>query len=684
MYKILVDGKMFTVSQAQETAVINPVINLEMNKAGTFVFTIPPNHPKYGTIKRKSSIIEVERDGELLFSGICQSISTDFFKQQTISCEGELTFLNDSKLRPRRYQGYTAQGLLSEYLNQHNLLVEEKKRFTLGQVTVHDPNEYISCYTNYNSTMTAIKEDLIDDLGGFLRTRHENGQRLLDYLAESPRTSNQVIRLSVNLLDLSTNLSAEDIATVIIPLGSTLETQSIEGLDERLTIKTASPDEYHDQGTDYVYSSAAVTEFGRIEKVVIFDGVTTAEALKDKGEKYLREVQFENLVITAKALDLGLTDSEFNKFKLYDLIRVVSEPHGLDRYFMLSKMQINLNEPEKDSITLGISENNSLSAKASQQNEKIIKEIEQMPTSNQVKAAIENATALLTGAEGGYVVYKFNQQGQPTELRIQDAIEQPQKIWRWNQNGLGYSNNGGQSYELAMTKDGSIVANFITSGVMTADHVRGGDLLVGGSGVAADGQITVKDLNNNTIASLNRNGLDVKKGSIRGANLQVGGSGNTDGYIYVRDSYGNIIATLDRNGLFIYDTSGNTMARLNQNGLYCKNGSLYGAELHQNFPGGGFLDITNGEMRGGVNGVNTGYLTFNAYVGSDLCVMLRSDHDFVINAERILVGTNSGTVYWTENNRHLFSLPTYIDSNGVVRNWQQGCSFVNGMLLGEE
>jgi len=525
VYTIYADGTLVCSSKIEELAIINPVIKLEVNSAGTFTFTMPPQHPYYSLIQKKTTLIDVYRDDETdpLFEGICASDEVDFFKQKKIICEGELTFLNDSNLRPSHKVGLTSRQLLTAYINEHNSLVEAKKRFTVGQVTAKDDNDYITCFTNYQSTMTEIKEDLVDDIGGYLRTRHVNGVRYLDYLAESPRTNNQVIRLGENLLDISIGIDTDDLATVIIPLGETLETQSIEGLDERLNIKTAPADSMHPAGKDYVFSQSAVNSFGWIEKVVEWDDVTVVSNLVEKGKKYLQETQFENLVIEAKAIDLGLTSDEFQKFKLLDKVRVLSEPHGLDKYFLLSRMEIHLNNPEQDTITLGSKQANSLSAKSASANAEIMKRIEQMPTSNAVKSAIDNATALITGAEGGYVVITRNSSGQPIEIKIQDALNNPTKIWRWNVNGLGYSNDGGATYGLAMTMDGSIVASYITSGTMTADRVRGGELIVGGSGLAANGQITVMDSSNNVVALLNKFGLNVYNGYITGSTL----NGNT-------------------------------------------------------------------------------------------------------------------------------------------------------------
>ena len=150
-----------------------------------------------------------------------------------------------------------------------------------------------------NSTMKEIKEDLVDDLGGYIRTRHEAGKKLIDYLADSPRVNTQAIELGVNLMDYESNLDATEMATQVIPLGARLETSSIDGLEERLTIKSVN------NNIDYLKSQEAIDKYGIITKVVTWDDVTTPEALKSKGEKWLTEEQFDNVFIKVKAIDLG-------------------------------------------------------------------------------------------------------------------------------------------------------------------------------------------------------------------------------------------------------------------------------------------------------------------------------------------------------------------------------------------
>lgn len=94
-----------------------------------------------------------------------------------------------------------------------------------------------------------------------------------------------------------------------------------------------------------------------------------------------------------------------------------------------------------------------------------------------LQTAIGNATSLITGQSGGYVVLHGDENGQPYELLILDApsIEEAVSIWRWNVGGLGFSHNGYNGpYETAITADGQIVADFITSGSLVANIIKAG------------------------------------------------------------------------------------------------------------------------------------------------------------------------------------------------------------------
>nr|DAG33688.1 MAG TPA: tail protein [Caudoviricetes sp.] len=517
MYKVLCDNALMYDPRIEELALINPVVELEENKAGSFSFKMPPDHPLYSSVKRRKSVIQVYQDDDLIFSGMCIEVDTDFYKQKDVYCEGELAYLNDSVQRPKRYQRVSVRGLLEAYIANHNAQVEEEKRFTVGMVTVTDNNDYIYCYTNMNSTKQELKEDLVDDLGGYFRIRHKDGVKYIDYLADSMNTNSQVIWLGENLIDFKSNIDSSEIATAIIPLGNLLEEEVVEGLQTRLTIEEVN------DGKDYVYSPEAVENFGWIYKTVTWDGVTVPSILKSKGQKYLSDIQFENMVIEAKAIDLHIVDHETERFKLSDQIRVVSKPHGLDRYFRLTKQTINICSPENDTITLGKEERLSLSAKTASANEEIKKAIEKItPASNILNQAVENATQLIANAMGGYVVKKND------ELLIMDTndTKTATKVWRWNINGLGYSSNGYNGpYSTALTMDGRFVASAITcEGLEVGKNVKMGanakiswENVTGTSGVAEKSDIPTKtsDLENDSKYQTQTQVTEITKDTIK-------------------------------------------------------------------------------------------------------------------------------------------------------------------------
>jgi len=98
------------------------------------------------------------------------------------------------------------------------------------------------------------------------------------------------------------------------------------------------------------------------------------------------------------------------------------------------------------------------------------KATENINVSSILTDASNKATQLITSAMGGFI-YKTNE-----ELFIMDTdnIATAQKVWRWNLNGLGYSSTGIQGpYDLAITMNGAINANFITAGKIQANLIEG-------------------------------------------------------------------------------------------------------------------------------------------------------------------------------------------------------------------
>lgn len=129
------------------------------------------------------------------------------------------------------------------------------------------------------------------------------------------------------------------------------------------------------------------------------------------------------------------------------------------------------------SITLGYEKSNMITTISEVQSSvgKVETAVNRFP--KLLQTAISNATSLITGQTGGYVVLHGDETGQPYELLILDAptIQDAVNVWRWNVNGLGFSRNGYNGpYETAITADGQIVADFITSGSLIANIIKAG------------------------------------------------------------------------------------------------------------------------------------------------------------------------------------------------------------------
>ena len=126
------------------------------------------------------------------------------------------------------------------------------------------------------------------------------------------------------------------------------------------------------------------------------------------------------------------------------------------------------------------------------------KTIAEKPSKSYLAEAVDRATKLITGNLGGYVIFHdSNGDGEPDEILImdEDDISTATKVWRFNKNGLGYSNTGYDGeYGLAMTVAGEIVADFITVGTMSGNRIRTGSI------VSQNNQL-VMDLDNGTITA---------------------------------------------------------------------------------------------------------------------------------------------------------------------------------------
>lgn len=350
MYTIYADGKLvYAPSLSNEGyGIVNPKVDVELNKAGSAEFILTTNNVMYDSLTKLKSIITVYDEDDEIFRGRVTHDEKDFYNQKDVYCEGELSFLVDSIVRPYSYQG-GVKALFSQFLNNHNSQVDSEKQFQIGTVNVTDPNDYITRESSdYPKSLDEMNAKLVNLLGGYFRPRLEKGNRYLDYVTDYGSVSDQVIEFGTNLLDLTEYISAEDIFTVLIPLGAEQEEDSEGNSAGRLTIASVN------NGKDYIEDAAAVSLFGRIWKVQKWDDVTAAGNLLTKGTELLQSGIEMAVSLSIKAFDMHLLNVDTSRIKLGDQVRVVSLPHKLDKYFLCSKISYDLVNPENTVYTLGL------------------------------------------------------------------------------------------------------------------------------------------------------------------------------------------------------------------------------------------------------------------------------------------------------------------------------------------
>ena len=344
MYKVYCDGFLLYHTKLENLQIFNPSLELELNKTGSFEFTIYPDHSYYGLIKKLKSIITVFQDDYLLFRGRVLDEEIGWHNEKHIACEGDMAFLLDSVLRPFSYSG-TAAEFLAYVLSLHNAQVDASKHIQAGTVTV---DSYVVHDTaDYTTTKETLEKTLVEPLGGYLMTRTTDGITYLDYLSEINLLAPQKITFGANLLDLKKVRKGEDIATVVIPLGAKLKDEEGKDTGLRLTIAAVNG------GADFVLDSDAIAQFGTVVKSVIFDDITDAEALKQEGQAYLADSvkQWETIELTAA--DMATVNKDIASFHLGTQVQVLSDPHGIDERFQVAKLSIKLLEPGANKLTLG-------------------------------------------------------------------------------------------------------------------------------------------------------------------------------------------------------------------------------------------------------------------------------------------------------------------------------------------
>lgn len=612
MYKIFANNSIIfdDVAPLQSLKLIEPRLVLEENAAGSLTFTVPPDHVAYNSLECMTTELVVTQDDVEIWRGRIISEEVNFWKCKKFVAEGELAYLNDSIQPPKKYVtgntnesgavgNTTVRSFLIALLNQHNSQVGSTgKQFLIGGVTVDDgdtldDSNAINRFTNYETTLACINEKLIQKLGGHLRIRHSGNTRYLDYYKDYSQigASDQVIRFGSNLLDYVSNLESIDWVTAIVPRGKRLELdeadQPVKGLEAYTNVTTAAADgTWHSAGSMFVKNQAMVNQYGFISAVVDWDQVTDANILKNKAKKYLQSVLFDQLCLEISAVDLHYLNPEIETLKLQEEVTCISDVHGMNARFPITKIEIDLINPSNTKYTLGTKVSTTLTNAQNRANSELASYVEDtfIPVESKVlQSAKANASSLIEGAaQGGYASFIYgldanknadiNQTSpnskNPTGLRVAntDSDATSTSRWLWTDGGLGHwkRTNKNISWKnvtvnTAITMDGSIVADRITVGCIkltgsasVADWNKTGTRTGGDTRVVPSTFIKVYATKNNTEQEIGRWGSDgiwIGEGAI-----DLGSKTNQT--IWYKNANGAWTSKTGKYGVFHVDTDG--------------------------------------------------------------------------------------------------------------------------------
>lgn len=464
-----------------------------INAVDSFSFTIYPNNVGYDLLKPLTTAVKVydESTDKDIFIGRVLKCPDSMDERglicRKVTCEGRLGWLYDSVQPYIEYKMVGISTVLSSFLSKHNAQVGADKRIELGQVTVTASNNYT--YTaNWDKTMDVIADKLIGKFGGEIQLRDKGGKVYLDYLEKIGHGTDTTIELAVNLKTISREVDKTAVITRLYPLGAKL-TDS----EKRLTIGSVNG------GKDYIEDSSLVVKYGVISGTQIWDDVTLASNLLSNGKEYLKSVNRAKVQYQITALDLSRIDKHIEQFELGCWYRVKNSLMNIDEDLRIVGISIDLDNPQQASqLTFG-DRFETLSGFMTAKTQSLQSAIDNSEFRNRqvIDSKIENATKLITGAEGGHVILDPSEK--PQRILIMDTadINTCKACIQLNKNGLGFwkSSDGGSAktgpYTNAWTIDGNLVASFITALTLTGLKINNGS---GTFSVSEDGHIIAKAL----------------------------------------------------------------------------------------------------------------------------------------------------------------------------------------------
>lgn len=445
---------------------VSAVLQLKVGSAGEFDFTLPINHPRYDDIVR-NSIVTVYEDGAEIWRGDIRDITQNFDKSLNVYCLEDLAWLGDETVNMTSITTETYLERFTNSLATYNAGQNVKRQFTQGVLTSRTGTDICRWQPEWEMTyLDCLRKFIADD--GFVRIRRVTSggvvTRYLDIvrLEDYGQQASQKIQFGSNLLDFVKDIDTTNFINVLYPYGAETETPLYGEQMARLV-------------GDPIQNDDSIAAFGRRARTVVFETESIAN-LNRLALAYLNRYSQPNMKLEIKAIDLGNIDA-VTRLHLGDSVQIVARPFGIDQWEYVTKQNLDLLNLANNKIELSstVQVRTSLTSQLAQAAEMI----DEQPTATSILSeAKANALKILNGDNGGVIYFVSNSDNQITEQVIANNLDldQATKAWRWNINGLAYLHRtyatDPWTVGVAITMNGAIVADYITTGTLNANNVR--------------------------------------------------------------------------------------------------------------------------------------------------------------------------------------------------------------------
>lgn len=329
------ESNMMMSAVGYQSGIIDGELEQATNIAGSLTFTVDASHRLYDAFEIRKTEVWLLDDGEEIFRGRVLDISRDIYGSKTITCEGLLAYLRDEQLRPCSTS--TASAFFAKIRDTYNAYSRNGRTFTLG--TIQSMNAEFE-NTGYISLTDAINQ-FIDEFGGAVSVRRGGSANVISYTTDAGPLNGQTIEYGENMIDLSEKISTEELFTVLIPLGKTVD-------GAPLTIKSVNSNK------DYLTASAAILEkYGWIAKTETFSEIDDPAALKTAGQNKLSGAGAAIRSIELTAIDLSMAGADAHALRINQRNRIKHKGMGLDEILPLTRLRIPILTPENAEYIFG-------------------------------------------------------------------------------------------------------------------------------------------------------------------------------------------------------------------------------------------------------------------------------------------------------------------------------------------